>query len=159
MDPACIDALTDFKNFLLAYVHTILYRRPIYPSSTFVNSKLHNAPVYQSRSPFVCSWIMEAITAVHEELSKGTVARIAIVLYHGVVGQVENGTGVRAVERHMLDVSSLPAISGRFEQEKIEGQERDPLSPDSIVSVDHWKSLESAPSVLPRLKRTEPLDV
>jgi mitotic spindle assembly checkpoint protein MAD2B len=158
MDPACIDALTDFKNFLLAYVHTVLYRRSIYPSSTFVNSKFHNAPVYQSRSPFVCSWIMEAITAVHEELSKGTVARIAIVLYHGVVGQVEHGTCVRVVERHMLDVSSLPVISGRFEQEKIEGQERDPLSPDSIVSVDHWKSLESAPSVLPRLERTEPLD-
>jgi mitotic spindle assembly checkpoint protein MAD2B len=91
MDPACIDALADFKNFLVAFVHTVLYHRSIYASSTFVNSKLYNASVYQSRSPVVCSWIMEAITAVHEELLKRTVARIAIVLYHGVVGEVEMG--------------------------------------------------------------------
>jgi mitotic spindle assembly checkpoint protein MAD2B len=158
MDPACIDALADFKNFLLAYVHTVLYLRSIYASSTFVNSKLYNAPVYQSRSPDVCSWIMEAITAVHEELSKGTVARIAIVLYHGVVGEVENGTSVKVVERHVLDVGSVPVISGHSETQEIERQQRDPLSPNSIVSVDHWKTFETTPSVLPRLDRIEPLD-
>jgi mitotic spindle assembly checkpoint protein MAD2B len=158
MDPACINALADFKNFLLAYVHTILYHRSIYASSTFVNSKIYNASVYQSRLPVVCNWIMEAITAVHEELSKGTVARIAIVLYHGVVGEVENGTSLKVVERHVLDVGSLPILSGQGEMQEIERQERDPLSPDSIVSVDYWKSFETTASVLPRLDKTGPLD-
>jgi mitotic spindle assembly checkpoint protein MAD2B len=115
-------------------------------------------PYTKSRSPVLCSWITEAITAVYEELSKGTVGRIAIVLYHGVVGEVENGTSLSVVERHMLDVGSLPIISERGEMQEIERQERDPLSPDPIVSVDYWKSFETAPSVLPRLDKTEPLD-
>jgi mitotic spindle assembly checkpoint protein MAD2B len=155
MDPACINASADFKNFLLAYVHTILYLRSIYLPSDFVNSQIYNASVYQSRAPVLCSWIMRATTAVHEELSKGTVARIAIVLYNGVVGKDEN---VIVVERHMLDVGSLPVISRQGEIQEIERQQRDPLSPDSIVSTEHWTSLETAPSVLPRLDKTELLD-
>jgi hypothetical protein len=58
----------------------------------------------------------------------------------------------------MLDVGSLPIISAQGEMQEIERQQRDPLSPDSIVSVDHWKSFEPAPSVLARLDKTRPLD-
>jgi mitotic spindle assembly checkpoint protein MAD2B len=155
MDPACVNASADFKNFLLAYVHTILHHRSIYLPSTFLNSKLYNAPVYQSRAPVLCSWIMKAVTAVHEELSKGTVAGIAIELYHGVVGEDENAI---VVERHVLDVSSLPLTSVQGEMQEIQRQQRDPLSPDSIVSIGYWTSFETASSVLPRLDRTELLD-
>jgi hypothetical protein len=66
----------------------ILYHRSRYLPSAFVKSKFYNAPaVHQSRALFFCRWILKAITAVHEELSKGTVASIAIVLHHGVVGE------------------------------------------------------------------------
>jgi mitotic spindle assembly checkpoint protein MAD2B len=155
MDPAYIRASADFENFLLAYVHTILYHRSIYPSSIFVKSRIYNASVYQSRISVLCSWIMKATTAVHKELSKGTVASIAIPLYHGIVGEDENAI---VVERHMLDVGSLSIFSGQGEMQDIERQQRDPLSPESIISVDDWTSFETASSVLPWLDKTELLD-
>jgi hypothetical protein len=86
------------------------------------------------------------------------VASIGIVIYHGVVGQVGNGISARVVERHMLDVGSLPVVSRQDEVREMEGEQRDPLSPDTVVPVDDGKSFGVTPSVLPRLGKSEPLD-
>jgi hypothetical protein len=136
MSPPCIDALEHFKYFLLAYVHTVLHLRSIYPSSAFVKARFHNTPVFQSRSSELCGWILDAIEAVYKQLHKGRVRIIGIVIYAKEDGQV--------VERYVFDVSAFPVI----ESSVLEEIERDPLSPVSPVSVDAKDS--SAPQFVQR---------
>jgi mitotic spindle assembly checkpoint protein MAD2B len=49
-----IETLNAFKNFLTAYIHTLLYLRSLYPRTLFVHSRFHNASAYQLRHPLVC---------------------------------------------------------------------------------------------------------
>lgn len=98
-----------FTDFLLAYTHTLLCLRGLYPPTSFVRARFHNTPVYQSRHPAVCEWVQDAISAVHAELLAGSVARIAIVIYwHGGVEQTGRP---KILERYMLDVSKFPMLS------------------------------------------------
>ena len=71
-----------FINFLLPAVHTILYLRDIYPSTSFLPCRAYEFPVYQSRHPAVCAWIADAVASVKRELVKGLVRRIALVIIH-----------------------------------------------------------------------------
>jgi mitotic spindle assembly checkpoint protein MAD2B len=118
MAPTYLETLAHFTNFLTAYTHTLLYLRTLYPKTSFTHSRFHNASVYQSRHPFVCEWISDAITAVREELLNGTVARIGIVVfsYGG-----EDGTGsAKIMERYMFDVSQFPVVEKRDRNIEIE---------------------------------------
>ena len=74
--------LTAFTHFLTAYIHSILYLRALYPPASFLRTRFHNTPVHQSRHPAVCTWIVDAVAAIKSELEKGSVSRIAIVLFH-----------------------------------------------------------------------------
>ncbi|KAF2189575.1 DNA-binding protein [Zopfia rhizophila CBS 207.26] len=124
MAPTYLDHLTHFTNFLTAYTHTLLYLRSLYPRPTFLTSKFHNTPVYQSRHPAVCAWISDAISAVRNELLLGTVARIAIVIYH--VPEKGPGTGsAKVLERYMFDVSSFPVVSKGERNLEIEWEDDD----------------------------------
>ncbi|KAF2631971.1 DNA-binding protein [Macroventuria anomochaeta] len=111
------DTLNAFTNFLTAYIHTLLYLRTLYPRTSFVHSRFHNASAYQSRHPLVCDWIRDAIDAVRNELFEGTVSRIGIVIFsHGNgsmngSGVAGSGTGnVQIMERFMIDVSAFPVV-------------------------------------------------
>ncbi|KAL1599554.1 hypothetical protein SLS60_007357 [Paraconiothyrium brasiliense] len=132
MPTTYLTTLSAFTHFLTAYVHTLLYLRHLYPLPSFLRTRFHNTPVYQSRHPDVCQWIQDAISAVRDELLKGTVARIAIVVFHP--GYDEGSGSVKILERYMLDVSGFPVVTReeRFmdieweksEQEKAEAERK-----------------------------------
>ncbi|KAF1964896.1 DNA-binding protein [Bimuria novae-zelandiae CBS 107.79] len=117
MPTTYLTTLMAFTHFLTAYIHTLLYLRHLYPHESFLRTRFHNTPVHQSRHPNVCQWILDAVAAVKEELTKGTVARIAIVIFHpGITPsssyEEEEGLGqVKILERYMLDVSSFPVLT------------------------------------------------
>ncbi|KAF2204860.1 DNA-binding protein [Delitschia confertaspora ATCC 74209] len=110
MAPTYLITLTHFLNFLTAYTHTILHLRHLYPPSSFLRSKFHNTPVFQSRHPALCAWISDAVAAVRQELLNGAVARIAVVIYHVPTEGGKTGQA-KVIERYMLDVSHFPVVS------------------------------------------------
>jgi mitotic spindle assembly checkpoint protein MAD2B len=93
--------LTAFSDFLIVAIHTILYERAIYPPSTFISTRKYNFPVRQNRHPKVCQWIMDAVAAVEAEMQKGTVHRVAVVIF---------SPDAKPLERFMFDVSSFPDV-------------------------------------------------
>jgi mitotic spindle assembly checkpoint protein MAD2B len=109
MPTTYLTTLAAFTHFLTAYVHTLLYLRHLYPLPSFLRTRFHNTPVYQSRHPDVCQWIQDAVAAVRDELLKGTVARIAIVVFHP--GYDKGSGSVKILERFMLDVSGFPVVT------------------------------------------------
>ncbi|KAK3203634.1 hypothetical protein GRF29_106g133339 [Pseudopithomyces chartarum] len=111
--------LTAFTHFLTAYIHSICYYRHLYPPDSFLRTRFHNTPAYQSLHPDVCQWILDAVSAVKDELNKGTIARLAIVLFHpgfspapyaDPYGDSPSGE-VKVLERYILDVSAFPALT------------------------------------------------
>ncbi|CAO2650407.1 Nn.00g016990.m01.CDS01 [Neocucurbitaria sp. VM-36] len=133
MAPTYLETLSAFTTFLTAYTHTLLYLRTLYPRTSFVHSRVHNTSVYQSRHPLVCEWIRDAVTAVREELLRGTVARIGIVVfsYRG-----EGNTGsARILERYMFDVSTFPVVEKNERNMEIEW-DRNSSSPPSPANSD-----------------------
>lgn len=93
--------LTTFSDFLTVAIHTILYERAIYPPNTFISTRKYNFPVRQNRHPKVCKWIMDAVAAVETEMQKGTVSRVAVVIF---------SQDARPLERFMFDVSGFPEV-------------------------------------------------
>lgn len=136
MPQTYLQTLSAFTHFLTAYTHTLLYLRTLYPKTSFVRSRFHNTPVYQSRHPLVCEWIRDAVTAVRDELLAGTVARIGIVIYHygdGEEGQSGVGSGsVKIMERYMLDVSVFPVVEKGDRNTEIEWD--DPAAVDEPIA-------------------------
>jgi len=116
-----LDTLTHFTRFLAAYTHSILYLRALYPRLSFLQTRFHDAPVWQSRHPDVCQWICDALAAVRNELVRGTVARIAIVVFrthHNSPVRVPYNAGSRGawgsptiLERYIVDVSAFPVVT------------------------------------------------
>ena len=56
------------SDFLTVAIHTILYERNIYPSTSFIKARKYNFPVRQNRHPRVCKWITDAVAAVEGEM-------------------------------------------------------------------------------------------
>ncbi|KAF3031494.1 hypothetical protein E8E11_001297 [Didymella keratinophila] len=111
-----IETLDAFTNFLIAYIHTLLYLRSLYPRTSFVHSRFHNTSAYQSRHPLVCDWIRDAVDAVRTEVLDGTVSRIGIVIFHYGNGRKSGGTekemgDVQIMERFMIDISAFPIMN------------------------------------------------
>jgi mitotic spindle assembly checkpoint protein MAD2B len=93
--------ITSFTDFLTVAIHTILYERQIYPQTSFLSARRYNLPVRQSRHPKVCRWINDAVTAVEQELLKGSVDRIVVMIF-----DQKNIPH----ERYVFDVSQFPAV-------------------------------------------------
>lgn len=93
--------LTTFSSFLTVAIHTILYERELYPSTTFITTRAYNFPIRQNRHPKVCQWINDAVTAVEAELLKGVVDKVAVVIYS------KEG---KVMERFMFDLSRFPVV-------------------------------------------------
>jgi mitotic spindle assembly checkpoint protein MAD2B len=91
-----------FTDFLVVAIHTILYERKIYPQTSFLSARKYNFAVRQSRHPKVCEWINDAVAAVEGELLKGTVERVAVVIYT---------KDLKPTERYIFDVSRFPTVS------------------------------------------------
>ncbi|KAL7772071.1 hypothetical protein CFE70_002024 [Pyrenophora teres f. teres 0-1] len=110
MAPTYFENVNHFTTFLIAYTHTLLYLRTIYPRTSFVHSRFHNTSVYQSRHPLVCEWITDAVTAVREELLNGSVSRLAIVIFSYTTGEQGAMADAKIMERYMFDVSTFPVV-------------------------------------------------
>jgi len=111
--------LTTFSDFLTVSIHTILYERSIYPPSTFISTRKYNFPVRQNRHPKVCKWIIDAVAAVEAEMSRGSVSRVAVVIY---------SQEALPLERFMFDVSSFPSVPA--------GESLTPFEDEEAVNVD-----------------------
>jgi mitotic spindle assembly checkpoint protein MAD2B len=90
-----------FTEFLTVAVHTILYERSIYPQTSFLTARRYNHPVRQSRHPKVCEWINNAILSVENQLLKGVVSSVAVVVI-----SKDN----KIMERFVFDASQFPAV-------------------------------------------------
>lgn len=93
--------LTAFTDFLIVAIHTILFERGLYPPETFLLTRAYNFPVRQNRHPLVCKWILDAVSAVQEQMLKGAVRRVVFVIYSD---QQE------VLERFLFDVERFPAV-------------------------------------------------
>ncbi|KAJ9632358.1 hypothetical protein H2203_000763 [Taxawa tesnikishii (nom. ined.)] len=101
-DPVTFQKLVStFTDFLVVAIHTILYERSIYPQTSFLSARRYNYPVRQNRHPKVCRWVTDAVAAVETELLKGTVERVAVVIYD---------KADKPVERFMFDTSQFPVV-------------------------------------------------
>jgi mitotic spindle assembly checkpoint protein MAD2B len=94
-----------FSDFLIVAIHTILYERDIYPRDSFLSAKKYNYSVRQSRHPKVCQWITDAVAAVQTELLKGTVDRVALVIY---------SAQDTPLERFVFDLSRFPFVPKEY---------------------------------------------
>ncbi|KIN00203.1 hypothetical protein OIDMADRAFT_54802 [Oidiodendron maius Zn] len=93
--------LTAFSDFLIVAIHTILYERGLYPPETFLLTRAYNFPVRQNRHPLVCKWIQDAVSAVHDQMFKGTIRRIVLVIY---------SDRQEVLERFLFDVERFPVV-------------------------------------------------
>jgi mitotic spindle assembly checkpoint protein MAD2B len=144
MSSPSIDALEHFKNFLFAYVSSLLYLRSIYPPEIFVEAAFHNTSVYQCRAPVLCEYIIDAVKEVYTSLLRGKVKRIGILIY--------TTEGIQPVERHVFDVSAFRIMESNM-RKGMQCEERDPLSPISPVSAGAEVSFAPEPSILQTTKR------
>ena len=100
--PTFRNLVTSFTDFLTVAIHIILYERGIYPKTSFLSARKYNFAVRQNRHPKVREWINDAIAAVSTEILKGSVDRIAVVIYN---------KRNKPQERYMFDVSQFPKIA------------------------------------------------
>ncbi|PVF92574.1 DNA-binding protein [Serendipita vermifera] len=70
----------EMLKFLEVCIHTILFVRRIYPTELFTKRKIYDAPVYQSRHPDLNKYISGAVKSVGDELVRGTVERVVLVI-------------------------------------------------------------------------------
>ena len=94
--------LAQLASFLTISIHQIICVRHCYPRESFHTARAYNYPVAQSRHPKVCEWINSAVRAVITEVSKGAVARIAVVIAHPETYQ--------PLERFLLDLGRFPVV-------------------------------------------------
>lgn len=120
--------LESLTSFLIISIHSILYTRSLYPLETFLLARAYNYPVYQSRHPRVCQWVNEAVASVVEQVGRGFVERVAVVIYcdddglQSIEKGGENEKGkekgirkgeVQILERHIFDLSQFPHIPNK----------------------------------------------
>ncbi|KAH0526868.1 hypothetical protein TsFJ059_010140 [Trichoderma semiorbis] len=97
--------LSSFTSFLTIAIHSLLYHRTLYPSTSFLATRAYNLPVHQSRHPGLCTWISDAVTAIAAQLRAGSVRRIVLAI-HSPPGSSQPPV-VR--ERWVFDVHRFPA--------------------------------------------------
>ncbi|RDI78927.1 hypothetical protein Vi05172_g11034 [Venturia inaequalis] len=93
--------VANFAEFLTVAIHTIIWERGLYPDTSFIKAKKYNTPVRQSRHPKVCDFIQAAVDAVREQLLRGTLQQVCVVLY---------SPSLQALERFVFDVSKFPVV-------------------------------------------------
>ncbi|KAK9345550.1 DNA-binding protein [Lipomyces starkeyi] len=98
------EVLSAFADFLIVSIHTILYEREIYPHETFMLARKYNFPVRQSRHPQVCDWVRNAIGACMDQMRRGDVSKISVVILSSID---------IPLERFVFDMTSFPKVSER----------------------------------------------
>ncbi|KAK4889328.1 hypothetical protein LTR27_011865 [Elasticomyces elasticus] len=119
--------ITHFADFLTVAIHTILYERSIYPKTSFLSARKYNYAVRQSRHPKVCEWINDTVGAIETELLKGTVERVAVVIY---------SKSLKPTERYVFDVSRFPEVSPADLDTQLKRRSQDGETIPVLPSVD-----------------------
>lgn len=101
---------------------------------------------------------MGAVDAVHEELSRGIKASLVVVIYDSVLEEVGQEANASVVERHIVNVGSLPIVLKEHQTQEESQQQKNPLSPASPLSQDHKFSFLVSTPPFPSRGKTEPLD-
>jgi mitotic spindle assembly checkpoint protein MAD2B len=99
--PNFFELVHSWTEFLTVAIHTIIWERGIYPDTSYIKAKKYNTPVRQSRHPKVCEFIQAAVDAVREQLFKGTLQQVCIVIY---------SPSLQALERFVFDMSKFPVV-------------------------------------------------
>ena len=90
-------------SFLTVATHHVLYLRRLYPPVSFLATRAYNYPVRQNRHPEVCTWIIDALAAVRDQIEKNTVENVAICIF-----ECDNN---EVLERWSFDLRSLPVVT------------------------------------------------
>jgi mitotic spindle assembly checkpoint protein MAD2B len=131
--------IAEFTEFLTVAIHTILYERSLYPRTSFLTARRYNHPVRQNRHPKVCDWINDAITAVENELLKGVVSSVAVVIF-----SKDN----KAMERFVFDASRFPAVSAADLDTPLERRDSDGEEVDVLPQIDMEEQFRATMSKL-----------
>jgi len=131
--------IAEFTEFLTVAIHTILYERSLYPRTSFLTARRYNHPVRQSRHPKVCEWINDAITAVENELLKGVVASVAVVIFNK-----DN----KAMERFVFDASRFPIVPTADLDTPLERRDSDGEEVDVLPQIDMEEQFRATMSKL-----------
>jgi mitotic spindle assembly checkpoint protein MAD2B len=137
--------VSTFSSLLTVAVHTILYERGIYPADSFTSARKYNAAVRQNRSPVVCKWIADAVSAVESEILKGLVSRVALVVF---------SLKSEPLERYMFDISGFPKVPANEAHTQFDPQSATILH--SVVDLEEqfraaMQRISFASSRLPKL--------
>ncbi|QDS74172.1 hypothetical protein FKW77_001823 [Venturia effusa] len=124
--------VANFAEFLTVAIHTIIWERGIYPDTSFIKAKKYNSPVRQSRHPKVCEFILAAVDAVREQLLKGTLQQVCLVIYSPLL---------QALERFVFDVSKFPVVP---KEDHLTQLEREGAAPSTILPVDLEEQFRAA---------------
>jgi mitotic spindle assembly checkpoint protein MAD2B len=131
--------VSSFTDFLVVAIHTILYERGIYPQTSFLSARRYNFPVRQSRHPKVCEWVNDAVASVESELLKGTVDKLAVVIYNK-----QN----KPLERFMFDVSRFPTVPTSEMDVPLESADVNGSAPSVLPLVDMEEQMRATMSRL-----------
>jgi mitotic spindle assembly checkpoint protein MAD2B len=119
--------LQTFTDFLTVAIHTILYERALYPSTTFISTRKYNFPVRQNRHPKVCSWINDAVSNISALLLKGTVRRVVVVIYN---------RDLEVMERFLFDIERFPVVDPKEALTEFEAREGQREMRISVTDVE-----------------------
>jgi mitotic spindle assembly checkpoint protein MAD2B len=119
--------LQTFTDFLTVAIHTILYERALYPSTTFISTRKYNFPVRQNRHPKVCAWINDAVSNVATLMLKGTVRRVVVVIYN---------QDLEVMERYLFDVERFPIVDPKEALTEFEAREGQGEMKISVTDVE-----------------------
>lgn len=68
------------RDFLETAFHTVLYIRQVYPPVLFQQVRKYGCPVWQCRAEPVCEYLGRVISCIEEELEKGSIRRVMLVV-------------------------------------------------------------------------------
>ncbi|GAA5869952.1 hypothetical protein JCM3774_000535 [Rhodotorula dairenensis] len=68
------------RDFLEAAFHTVLYIRQVYPPVLFHQVRKYGCPIWQCRAEPVCEYLGRVIACIEEELEKGFIRRVILVV-------------------------------------------------------------------------------
>ncbi|GAA5956671.1 hypothetical protein JCM3765_005698 [Sporobolomyces pararoseus] len=88
------------REYLEVAFHLVLYLREVYPAGLFRQVKKYETPTWQARASALVEYIGRIMECVEEELSKGTVKRVVLVLR-------ENSINQTPFERYVFDFEWL----------------------------------------------------
>lgn len=90
-----------FLSFLTVAIHSLLFHRALYPSTSFLQTRAYNLPIHQSRHPDVCRWVSAAVRAVGTQLASNSVARVIFVVL---------SERAAVLERWVFDLERFPVV-------------------------------------------------